>query len=285
MMRTCFALLTLAFMGTAPAAAQPAPATGQQARVPNLAPGSVWTLKDSAACETRAIVRTRNVRDKQERDRTDVRLGIVTTELERQVTVTAANNGLEGVVEYTKAVLRSQAEPAAAAPQVLAVQGRKYPFVKSDAPVNASVKAEGSGPEAAIASRDRLAPLLLVSNMALVRTSEGGISIDPLGWAAISGGYIRDLPSPQQCRSKSSSSAGLTLECTPEPAPDGVRDFIVVHLELDASGLITTTDIIHRRTDEVVTAAATPDESVVRTEVRECKVRTSQSPVGTVAPR
>jgi len=267
-------------LATSAHSAQDPAAAPMQVSLPALAPGSVWLFKDSAACENSAIVLTRNVKTGIERDREEIALGIVTTELEREVTLTAGSGKVEGFVAYAKAVLSSQRGDSE---QPLAVQGKKFPFaVQSPAPASTFIKAEGGARELAITANDRLSHLLASPGGPVFRVPGSDAVMNEDAWAAISGRYVGPVPT-MKCALKQSSPTVLHLECP--TAVDGYESrAVAVRLATDESGTwLASADVTSRRTKETRSRAATPDEEVVTTEVRDCKVRTTQTPVAATA--
>jgi hypothetical protein len=248
-------------------------------RMPRLEPGTVWVIKDSASCTSRAVVVTKNTRTGQETDRQETPAGVVTTELERQVTTSVGDGSLTGTVLYKRAVLTASSSPAE---QPLSVQGKTFPFfLRPDAPRDA-IKAEGGAEASAIASIDRVGYLLAAAGRNVLDGGGNDMTIAANVWSAIAGHYLGPSAA-MRCHQRRSGPGGADLECRSLVA-DGDSDPVSVQLRLTEGGdWVASSEVTARRAKESRTKAATPDEEVVRIESRECRVKTDQTPASSAA--
>jgi hypothetical protein len=253
--------------------AQPEGEVVKRARVPTFAFGATWIVKDSATCKSRASVATRNTATGVETDRQDTPTNTVTTELERQVNLSAME-GAAGNVVYTRAVVMSSLAPVE---QPLAVAGKTFPLSMHPGASSATITADAGGETGAIVSNDRVASLVASSGKAILES--GGADLGFVGntWSAIVGNYLG--PSPGlRCTKRSASSSGVSLECHSGVAGGDLGTFVVELVLSEGGDWVTSTEVRAHSAKESRTKAAAPDTEILRTESRECVVMATQAP-------
>jgi hypothetical protein len=278
MVRTFVALAAVFGLWTGSHGRQLSGAGPGNVTLPTLSGGSVWRVTDSAECENRLTVVTRNVKDRAERDREQTALDRISTELDRQVTIEGGPSGLEGTVSYVKAVLSRRRDGPA---EPLPVQGKSFPFAVPASQSSAVIKADAGAEANAIVENDRVARLLAAAGAPIVRLSGSEVTIGVEPWAVMSGGYLGPAPSAQ-CRVRQATATAIELEC-PRSVEGYATRTIGIRLTVNESGgWLAAAEVRSRREKETSTRAATPDDEVVTIETQECTVRTAQRPAASI---